>query len=181
MTKFFMQHVGEALSKRDFPKSIGSRNTGLVEFSLDDLQSHANEPLQLSGNSLNRIKEVNSFQVWGLPEGAKSFTDQMFAGDYIMLLGSESSCEYIGRIEARIPRLCQDISFSIWGEQKFPWIICLTESAFIDLEWSGFLKKVGYATNYALRGNTSRVSDTKLAQANISADKLAGWVREFRV
>src|SRR6056297_4330132 len=127
MTKFFMQHVGEALSKRDFPRSLGQRPDHFEQFSFRDLQDMADGPLGFTSILLEALSSGGPYQIWGLPAGAEPYTKQMFPGDWLMLLGSEKTCEYIGRIAAKVPRFAPEVSIALWREPKFPTIVMLED------------------------------------------------------
>ncbi|MEZ5777928.1 MAG: hypothetical protein R3E44_06160 [Paracoccaceae bacterium] len=178
MRNFFMQHIGEALSRRDFPRSLG-RPDKLCNFSYGHL---SNWPAFLDAVSPSDIERLASdqtgWQIWGLPGGAKQYTDQMRRGDALMLLGSERTCEFIASIDYVLPQPSPDLSKRIWGEGRFPIIVLLKNSQFIDLLWSDFLDKVGYRANYRITGHTSRIADSKLRAIGGASD-LEQWVRQF--
>jgi hypothetical protein len=79
MTIFF-QHVGERGGRRDFPRTVGTRESGLRRFQLADLpeltdQISEEEAAELSHNLADAAP--NGFQVWGIPSGAKSISGSL--------------------------------------------------------------------------------------------------------
>jgi hypothetical protein len=178
--KFFMQHVGENLSRRDFPRSIGTPDK-LCIFTFEEIDSWDEFRVAVPDNDRESLsREPIGWQIWGLPDGAYHYTSQMFRGDALMLLGSEKQCEYVGTIDYRVPTSSPGISRRIWKESRFAQIVLLKDSQFIDLRWADFISRIGYNQNYRLQGATSRVSDGKLRSSGFSdAGGLEEWVRSF--
>jgi hypothetical protein len=62
MTVYF-QHVGEQGAARDFPRTIGTRKTGLVRFQLDEIQSYLASLTPYGGTELQVIAQGLLIQV----------------------------------------------------------------------------------------------------------------------
>ncbi|WP_281983876.1 hypothetical protein [Thalassorhabdomicrobium marinisediminis] len=180
--KFFMQHIGEVLSQRDFPRTLGNSNK-LVYFDTNELLNWPELAENFSANDIKALERENDpFQIWGLPIGARNYTKQMQQGDALMLLGSAKTCEYIGEIFHKLTFSNREVSQRLWGEPKFETIVLLKKSQFIMLDWSKFLDRVGYSPTYELRGATSRVATSKIKSSQFtSAEELAEWVRTHKI
>jgi hypothetical protein len=79
----FYQHIGEALSGRDSPRSIGTPSSGLMQFELEELIPYLHDvpvaDIELARSSIQRIAQ-GGFQVWGLPGPAEHVIRNMKAG-----------------------------------------------------------------------------------------------------
>jgi hypothetical protein len=128
MTIFF-QHVGEKGGARDFPRTIGTPETGLVRFTFDDLApylDHLEPPERERLAAETALQAPEGFQIWGIPSGAKSVLRSLAPGDYLLLLespGPGGTFVYGGRIIAAPTKECFDLSMHLWGEQRFPLIV----------------------------------------------------------
>src|SRR5208283_6013607 len=110
---------------RDAPKSIGTRQDGLIRFQLSDIDtfiSHLPPFEQLTTADVIRNLAPTGFQILGIPEGASGVLSTMTGGDFLLLLES-TDFAYVGQVIQRLSEPCWDLSKHIWGEQRFPLII----------------------------------------------------------
>src|SRR4051812_34455634 len=120
----FYQHIGEKLWARDSPRSIGTAETGLVRFTLSEVEPFLG---QLPGSEVHAIRSAvhksapDGFQIWGLLSGAERVLKPMQVGDVLLLLES-TAFRYIGNVVHRLSEPCWDLSTYIWGEARFPLI-----------------------------------------------------------
>ena len=171
MTVFY-QHIGEKLSLRDFPKSLGTKDTGLVRFQLEDIV----EDLQhLSGFELSEIKSKVSrlaptgFQIWGIPSGAARVLNRMGTGDFLMLLES-ITFGYVGQVLHKVSLECRDLSTKVWGEHKFPIIIFL-QGEMISYDWENFRDSFGFDAKYHMRGNTMSLASSRMKLSSFQTEE----------
>lgn len=127
----FWQHVGAANSARDFPRTIGKTPTGLCEFSTDEVRHRLSElgPLQAAevARNFERIGKT-TFQIWGLPTGAKDVLKKMITGDYLLLLdtnGEGGAFRHFGRVLYLLPAEHWDLSMHLWKRKSYPIIVFL--------------------------------------------------------
>jgi hypothetical protein len=94
-----------------------------------------------------------------------------------MLMGSKIF-EFIGEIAYRVPRFSSETSKRVWGEAKFPIILFLKNSRFIDLPWDEFRDRLGFEDSYHMRGNTMKLGNSRILSSGF-ADEIAfsGWCR----
>lgn len=148
MTVYY-QHIGERLSARDFPRSLGTPTNGLKRFQFKDAEEflqHLN-PLEIADiKSKTQQLAPTGFQIWGIPSGAQRVVTNMQTGDYLMLLES-TDFTYCGQVIHRVSDLCHDLSYDIWGEQRFPIIIFL-QGELISYGWDEFVEDFSFAPNY---------------------------------
>jgi 5-methylcytosine-specific restriction protein A len=175
MTVFF-QHVGEAGGQRDFPKTIGTPKTGLVEFSFDEIEPYLRN---LSAVELSKIQNElensspDGFQIWGIPSGAKSVLKSLAIGDHLLLLesaGKGGSFAYGGRVIALPTSECFQLSEHLWGASKFPLIVFMN-GGLTNYSWPQFCELVGYKPNWNPAGQTYRITEERLAQAGCVDDE----------
>ena len=162
----YYQHIGEALSARDFPRSLGTQATGLKRFMFADIEQRIQHiPPEEILEVREKITEhaATGFQIWGLPSGADRVVRRMETGDFLMLLES-TDFGYVGQVIHRMSEPCWDLSDHIWGEQRFP-IIVLLQGELISYAWSDFLAHFGIAPNYQLRGRTASLADERVASS----------------
>ena len=166
MTVFF-QHVGEAGGARDFPKTIGTPRNGLRHFDFAELESFlshlpSSEVEQLREDTVARAPD--GFQIWGIPSGAKSVLRDFRSGDYLLLLeavGPGGTFAYVGRAIAKPSQECFELSFHLWGEQRFPLIVFL-KGNLTSYRWFNFCDNLGYKQHWNPAGNTYRVQHERL-------------------
>ena len=161
----YYQHVGEEMTARDFPQSIGSDHR-LVRFHFSDIEPflghlHSSELMEIK----SRITDLapTGFQVWGIPSGAQTVLKNMSGGDYLLLLESIHFA-YCGQVLHRVSEMCYDLSENIWGEERFP-IIILLQGELINYSWIDFVEHFGYKSNYRMRGQTSNIADRIVASS----------------
>lgn len=162
----YYQHIGEKLSARDFPKSLGTVGDGLRRFTFEDIEEFINhlnplEILDIQGKASQLAP--TGFQIWGIPSGAQKVLAHMQTGDYLMLLES-TDFAYCGQVIHRITDMCHDLSYDIWGEQKFPIIIFL-QGEMISYGWDEFVGHFSFAPNYHMRGNTMSLLKNRVAES----------------
>jgi hypothetical protein len=166
MTVYY-QHIGERLSARDFPRSLGTQSSGLKRFNFGDVAEfldHLN-PFETSEiKSKMQDFAPTGFQIWGIPSGAQSVIANMQTGDYLMLLES-TDFTYCGQVIHRVSDLCHDLSYHIWGEQRFPIIIFL-QGEMISYGWDEFKEDFDFAFKYHMRGHTANISPVRMANSN---------------
>lgn len=179
-SKLFVQHVGEQLAKRDFPRSIGEPNIGMRFFRKEELLSW--QELTLIHLPISGLEEPSTgWQIWWLPDGAEQVISDMDENDWLILKSSEGECDYIGRVRLKAVNL-SGVSKRIWGDEKFTSIALLDESRFINLTWGKFCERIGYKETYTLRGKTSSVSQAKLEEAGfIDGADFAYWCRGHNI
>lgn len=165
--KAFFQHVGEQNSARDFPRTLVSDAGDLIRFRFSQIERLLPlTPAQRGALAAQCMQEApDGFQIWGVPEGAKSVLRDVAEGDAFLLLrtwGEEGRFGYAGKVIA-IPRcLATDASKYLWGEGRFPLLLFMVggQSA---LTWRDFRNGLGYAANWDPRGQTYPVKADRLA------------------
>ena len=163
----YYQHIGERLSARDFPRSLGTPTDGLKRFQFEDVSEfldHLN-PLEIADiKSKTQNFAPTGFQIWGIPSGAQRVLANMQSGDYLMLLES-TDFTYCGQVIHRASDLCYDLSFDIWGEQRFPIIIFL-QGELVSYGWDEFSEHFSFKPNYHMRGNTMSLSAERVSNSS---------------
>jgi hypothetical protein len=168
----YYQHIGERLTARDFPKSLGTAGSGLVRFGFKDIEGFLEHltPLELLDiESKCSQLAPTGFQIWGIPSGAQRVLEKMQTGDFLMLLES-TDFAYCGQVLHRITDMCPDLSNEIWGEQKFP-IIILLQGEMISYGWNEFAEHFGFAPNYHMRGNTMSLSAKRVIESTSGTEE----------
>jgi len=172
MTVYY-QHIGEQMAARDFPRSLGTPTSGLKRFSFEDVEEflqHLN-PLEIADiKSKSRELAPTGFQMWGIPSGAQRVLAKMQTGDFLMLLES-TDFTYCGQVIHRVTDLCYDLSYDIWGEQRFP-IIVLLQGEMISYGWGEFLEDFNFASNYHLRGTTANIRTERVASSKFGTEEV---------
>jgi hypothetical protein len=88
MPEAFFQHVGEADSERDFPRTLVSNEGQKVRFQFSQIERfldiHPDEKRSLALQLSELIPE--GFQIWGVPAGAKSVMNAVRPSDVLLLL-----------------------------------------------------------------------------------------------
>ena len=92
----------------------------------------------------------------------------MQTGDYLLLLESVDF-QYCGRVVHRVSDLCWDLSYEIWGEQRFP-IMLFLDGALISYDWEDFLTDFDFNATYHMRGNTMRLADKRFANSSFAGE-----------
>jgi hypothetical protein len=148
----FWHHVGDAMSVRDFPKTIGNTRTGnLKVFYLSELQAYLDPfsgPQQHEmADAFARIGEAG-FQIWGVPAGAKKQFNRISVGDTLLLLNTDQdfgSFQYIGHVLLPLQGEHWKLSDYLWGEQKFPLILFLVGTV-VGYPWPKFVEDMKYGS-----------------------------------
>jgi hypothetical protein len=171
----FWQHVGDELSRRDFPRTLGTAQTGLREYRLEQIRPHLVDlpAPQASELERNLLRIGNStFQIWGLPTGAAKTLSKMETGDYFMALDTNQewgAFRYIGRVLYYLPSEQWQLSLHLWKERKFPLILLMTGNL-IAYPWQRFLSDFRYGAGLRPMGRTFRISDESFANGPCSTD-----------
>jgi hypothetical protein len=170
---FFWQHVGDANSKRDFPRTLGGKNA-LKEFSIVDVKPYLSDvsPIHQAEVERNfaRIGKT-TFQIWGLPVGAVGILKKLEVGDYLLLLDSNADWgSYVGRVLYYLPEEHWSLSEHLWREAKFP-LIVLLRGAFIHYPWPRFLSDFRYGHGLKPMGRTARIADYAFANGPAPDDE----------
>jgi 5-methylcytosine-specific restriction protein A len=175
----FWHHVGDQLSKRDFPRTIGTTKIGLREFSLKDIKDQIEEHVGPEHAELqdgyDRIGS-STFQIWGVPTGAKTALKNLKTGDWLLLLNSSESYgyfEYFDRVLLKVPGQQWKLSFKLWGEGKFPIILCL-KGKLIRYPWPEFVEDMGYGSGLKGMGRVHSIG--KAAVINSKFGSKAGLI-----
>jgi hypothetical protein len=108
------------------------------------------------------------FQIWGLPSGAAPTLRNMMPGDSLLLLEREDF-RYLGQVLHRLSEPSWALSDHIWGEQRFP-IIVFLQGQMIRYAWDQFKSDFNFAPNYGMRGNTMRLSDTRVRDSSFGSE-----------
>jgi hypothetical protein len=171
----FWQHVGDQLSQRDFPRSLGTPQSGLREFRVADVRSHMSDlsPIQASDLERNLLRiGTSTFQIWGLPTGAAQTLSKMETGDYFMTLDTNAewgAFRYIGRVLYYLPGEHWNLSLHIWNERKFP-LIVLLRGILVAYPWQRFLSDFKYGEGLRPMGRTFRISEKSFAKGPCATD-----------
>ena len=162
----YYQHIGEKLSQRDFPRSLGTPTDGLKRFKFEHIEeylTHLSSYEQLDIQRKCTELGPTGFQIWGIPSGAQKVLSRMTTGDYLMLLESVNF-QYCGQAIHKTSDMCYDLSEHIWGEQRFP-IIVLLQGELISYDWEDFVADFDFKPNYYMRGQTMRLRPDRIAQS----------------
>jgi hypothetical protein len=169
MTVFF-QHVGEQGAARDFPRTIGTRKSGLVAFRLYEIESYMASltPYERSyiRSSIDELAP-GGFQIWGIPAGAKSILRTMQTGDYLLLLESVTEggfFAYGGEVIAKVPKELPELSRFLWTEAHFPLIVFL-KGAMLHYPWPLFCNDFKFKVNWNPAGQTYRLKEERLHES----------------
>jgi hypothetical protein len=168
----YYQHIGQKLAARDFPRSLGTREAGLIRFGLGDVRPYLGHlPPDELADIAAKVRDFapTGFQVWGIPSGAAAVLAGMVTGDFLLLLES-AEFRYVGQVIHRASEMCWDLSDHIWGEQRFP-ILVLLQGELIDYAWADFVADFGFAANYHMRGNTMRLGDERLLASRFGGEE----------
>jgi len=166
----YFQHVGVANANRDFPETIGVANE-VLNLKLNDIKSHLSSVSPEEYDKLHRVLDDDTeFQIWGVPAGAKKVLQNLSNGDYFLLMANQNEFSYCGKVIYRFQDLNYDLSESLWGERKFSIIFLLT-GQMISFPWHNFVDMFGYATNYSMRGNTMKMSETRFNESQFENEK----------
>ena len=168
----YYQHIGERLSERDFPKSLGTPVDGLKRFTfgqIEDFLTHLS-PFELAEiRRKTRQLTPTGFQIWGLPSGAHTVLKRMRSGDYLLLLVSVDF-QYCGQVIHKISNECFDLSGHVWGEVRFP-IIVLLQGELISYDWEDFLSDFDFNPRYHVRGHTISLAANRLAYSRFENER----------
>ena len=167
----YYQHIGEALWRRDAPKSLGSDDGSLRRFHMvdvDEFLSDIPSPELAEVRSVANELAPTGFQIWGLPNGAAATLRSMIPGDSLLLL-ERDDFRYIGQILHRFSEPSWKLSDYIWGEQRFP-IIVFLQGQMIRYPWEQFKRDFGFAANYGMRGNTMRLAAERIQASRFGSE-----------
>lgn len=173
MTIYF-QHVGEANSNRDFPKTLFTRD-GLRQFTFAEVEPYLEH---LPNDERTRLADVcaaeaaDGFQIWGIPSGAKSVLKHFVEGDQLLLLKSIThggAIEYSGRAVGIPRRECFELSRHLWGEARFP-IICFLIGEQVHFPWPVFLETFGFKSNWDPAGMTWRLLPSRVQASRYGSE-----------
>jgi hypothetical protein len=100
---------------------------------------------------------------WGVPEGAYYKIQDLWAGDYVILIEHLHSpllilSEVIAYQHQKFPQLSEHL----WGRKKYPYIFFIKWN-WLNLDWPGLCKLLGYALDYNPQGLFLNVSKDALA------------------
>jgi len=155
----YFQHVGERLSRRDLPKTVGTRERGLVRLRWRDVAPHLDNLTPTERDALEGTLTKAAplgFQVWGSAVSAQRVLRDVAAGDYLLLLDSSlgrGSFRYAGRVVAAPERECPALSDDLWGEPDWP-IITFMIGGLADLSFAQFCEDFGFSTHWHPGGQT---------------------------
>jgi 5-methylcytosine-specific restriction protein A len=169
MTIYF-QHVGERGATRDFPRTIGTRKSGLMSFQIEDIETYL---APLTGYERSMVKtDINEkapdgFQIWGIPAGAKSVLKKMETGDYLLLLESITEggfFAYGGEVVSKVPQELPALSRFLWTEAHFP-LILLLRGALLHYPWPVFCTDFKFNMAWNPAGQTYRLKEERLIES----------------
>lgn len=174
MTIYF-QHVGEANSNRDFPRTLFSRGE-LHQFKFEDVAPYLEHLPEAELQRLSRlcVKDApDGFQIWGIPSGAKTILKNFIEGDQLLLVKSITfggAIEYSGRVIA-IPRgECFDLSQHLWAEARFP-LICFLVGEQVRFPWPVFLEAFDFKSNWNPAGRIWRLLPTRVRASRYGSEE----------
>jgi hypothetical protein len=173
--KMSRQHVGDQLSARDFPRTLGTPSRGLRQFELEEVRSRMSDVASAQMAAIDRdflAIGKNTFQIWGLPTGAAKTLAKIGPGDYFMALDTNAewgAFKYIGRVLSYLPGEHWNLSQHLWKESKFP-LILLLHGVLVKYPWHQFLSDFGYSAGFLPMGRTYRISKTTLGKSDFAND-----------
>jgi hypothetical protein len=115
-----------------------------------------------------------SFQIWGLPTGARQTLSKLETGDYLMLLDTDAdwgSFRYIGRVLYYLPGEHWELSLHLWKERKFP-LIVLLRGQLIRYPWFRFLNDFKFGLGMKPMGRTYRISEKSFGEGPATNDSV---------
>ena len=178
MTIYF-QHVGAENAARDFPRSLLLADGTPVKFSLEDVTPYLSH---LSKEELSSIESElggNTFQIWGLPAGAKTIVAKMKKEDYLLLIplaSSDGGVTYACRRRTNPILFGDELSEHVWGNGKFSCIV-LVDGSPVSLPWDAFLGSLNYAPNWRPAGQTYPIKADRLQHSDYKDEP--GLLREL--
>ena len=173
----YFQHVGERGGSRDFPKTIGDAAVGLRQFTVETVPGLQNFPTA----EVDRLRValqregLDSFQIWGVPSGAKSIIASLSEGDWFLLLTSDrpgGQFYYGGQVIFRMSGEQFGLSRELWGEERFPLLIFM-RGRLTSHPWETFRRSFGFKENWRLAGQTYRLTPERLSQSPYADERLA--------
>ena len=135
----------------NFATSLGD-NSGVVNFNIGDIESYL--PDDFEQDNL----ESSDFQIWGIPYtsiASLKTANSISKGDWIMILGSEDTVNYIGQFEGTFFDE-KGLSEYIWGDNIYTQIIIL-RGKMVEVSWKIPHDLFGY-TNYKPDNKLTRVA-----------------------
>ncbi len=168
MTIYF-QHVGQRGGASHFPLTIGTKDAGLRNFLLADIEQYLSNETDQSRQQLKTVLgSITGFQIWGAPSGARSILKDIVPCDWLLLLESDrpgGQFYYGGKVLFRLPRENFELSNHLWGDASFP-IIILLDGKLTNFEWDKFRENMAYGAKWRLQGRTYKVTSERLAQSS---------------
>jgi len=148
----------------------------LREFDIESVRDHIDEnvgrQLKELQDGLDRIGS-STFQIWGVPTGAKLALKKLKTGDWLLLLNSSASYgffEYAGRVLLRVPGEQWKLSQHLWGEQKFPLVVFLRGSL-IHYPWSSFVEDMQYGEGLKGMGRVHSIGKAALNSSKFGSEE----------
>jgi 5-methylcytosine-specific restriction protein A len=163
----YFQHVGEQLSRRDLPKTIGTRGRGIVRVRWPDVASHLTDLSEAERGSLEQTlskQAPGGFQVWGSALSAKRILRQLSPGDYLLLLETTlggGRFAYAGQAVAAPGTDCPALSQYLWGEPGWPSITFMV-GGLTELSFVKFCEDFGFSAHWNPAGQTLRLNPRRL-------------------
>jgi hypothetical protein len=166
----FFHHVGDQNSRRDFPRTIGTADGGTVRFSRQELTrlvKFLSDDAKGDAEKFIRRSFSDSFQIWGIPDGALKSFNRLDPGDYWFLLDSPhygGGMQYVGKVDYKFSGKQFDLSKELWTESRFPYIF-LMHGSMIHFPWEAFIRHFSYKENYDPRGHVLGVGPQRVRDA----------------
>lgn len=163
--KLYYHHVGGNAGTRDLHRTV------FQEVRIDTIES------ALPGNHIWRTELLSrlyrafpngTFNVWGVPFGAKSIVGKLESGDAVLLV--EQASEFgevpaLCMVDVYIPEPFPTISETLWKSDRFPYVFFF-ETKLIDLRWRDFQSHIGLNPRYNPRGLFSSIATDRLSHLN---------------
>lgn len=163
----YFQHVGVTGGDRDFPKTVGTLEQGLVRFEFEQIKLYLSHlsPAEVADIGRTIAEQVpNGFQIWGIPAGARAVLRDMRNDDWLLLLktvGLKGTFDYVGRVVAHLPGEFAELSQYLWGEVQFP-LIVLLDGHLLDYPWVDFCEAFGYNPIWNPAGRTHLLQSERI-------------------
>ena len=135
----------------NFATSLGDNN-GVVNFNIEDIESY------LPNDFVQDNLQSSKFQIWGIPNtsiASLKTAKSISKGDWLMILGSEDTVNYIGQFEGTFFDE-KGLSEYIWGDNIYSQIIIL-QGKMVEASWKIPHDLFGYS-NYKPDNKLTRVA-----------------------
>jgi len=178
----YFQHVGERLSRRDLPKTIGTRERGVVRLRWPNVAPYLSDLSETERATLERAltKEApGGFQMWGSALRAKRVLRQLSPGDYLLLLETTRGggrFAYAGQVVAAPTTDCPALSQHFWGEPGWP-VITFMVGGLTDLSFVAFCEDFGFSSYWNPAGQTLRLDPHRLQSSPHETEE--GFIRQI--